>query len=104
MSVKKTWNELLEELKRINDALPGVEELDGWIPRDVDEEEGSVIAVKEVNEKIGVNFFKPVGVWKEVYDLLVQQKRIWLELNKIAREEDGPAVFISKEFTENDVE
>jgi len=104
MSVKKTWDQLLEELERINAALPEVEELDDWIPRDIDEERGIVIAAKYTQTKILFNSFKPMGVWKKVYDLILQRKRIRREMEEIAEEEDGPAVFVPIDEEESDEE
>jgi len=46
----KTWDELEEELKKVNTSFPPVEKLDGWIPIDVLVEKGVVLARKRKGE------------------------------------------------------
>ncbi len=92
---------LWEELKRVNRSFPSVERLDGWAPRDVDKERRVVLASKKDSiGRIAFQVFKPVGVWKEVYDLMVLRKKIFHEIGKIERKLHGPAIFTSKEFAE----
>lgn len=91
----------MEELKSINKSFPSVERLDGWVPRDVDEERKVVLAAKKDGKKIVFQIFKPAGVWKEVYDLMVSRKKIIHEMDKMETRLHGPAIFTSKEFVEN---
>lgn len=99
--LEERWNKLHEELKKVNISFPSLESLGGWRPRNVSEKRGGVVlAAKKEDGVIKFKVFKPVGVWKEVYDLLVLRNKIEHEMGKIARKLDGPAVFTSKEFAD----
>jgi len=90
----KGWNELEDDLKKVNMSFPPVEKLDGWIPIDVLEDRGMVLARKRKGEKIGLKAFKPEGIWKEVYDKMLRRKLILDAMEEIAEQEDGPASFL----------
>jgi len=96
--LEERWDELEAELHKINLSFPPKDKLDGWIIKDADEKWGEVLAEKKIDGKIALKGFEPVGVWKDVYDLLLRRNKILHELDKIAEKLDGPAIFTSKEL------
>lgn len=96
--LEKKLDELTEELKKVNTSFPSNERLDGWIPRDVIEEEKVVLAAKyefgEGKEIVDFLGFEPVGVWKEVYDPMVLRKKIMDEIEEVSAKLYGPTVCV----------
>jgi seryl-tRNA synthetase len=99
--LEKKLDELTEELKKVNKSFPSIERRDSWIIKDIDEERLVVLASKKDKGKIVFQTFEPVGVWKEVYDLLVLRKKILHEIGKIDVKLHGPVVFTSRELAGN---
>jgi len=99
----KTWDELEEELKKVNTSFPPVEKLDGWIPIEVDEDKGEVVARKKILNRetmkkvIAIAVLKADGIWKEVYDKMLRRELILDAMDDLAEREEGPAFFLPDE-------
>jgi hypothetical protein len=97
-NLEKKLGELIEDLKKVNGSFPSIEKLDGWIPREVlikkgviraaESEKGKIMKykLKIENGKPILKEFKPEGVWKEIYDLLVQRRKILREMENLIKE------------------
>lgn len=100
----ETWDKLWADVKEVNMSFPSVDELGGCIPRDIIVKRRIVLASKREGGRILIVEREPVGVWKEVYSLLVRRKRIRRAMEKIAWYLEGPAIFASKEFADEDIQ
>jgi len=102
--MEERWDELMIELERVNKSFPSKEHLDGWAPKWADEKRKEAVAEKKINNMRVLKEFKPVGVWKDVYEILILKEKILVEMNRIAEKLVGPTIFTSKEFADDSVE